>query len=149
MSTLIIVFLHRLKRFNRGSAPEMLQSVLAPLSDRSLARLLGSRLPSSQGPASQKVGHLVTFQSSSDGGTHSLHIILLLLFPPLAPSSAAPPRISSSSSSPCPLYCSSPLFQRPEALMVLRPEVDHFNSASQIFFKKTRDPETSEPVTAA
>lgn len=31
---------------------------------------------------------------------------------------------------------------------VRSPEVDHFNSASRIFFKKARDPETSEPVTA-
>lgn len=31
--------------------------------------------------------------------------------------------------------------------MVPRPEEDHFNSASRIFFKKTQDPETSEPLT--
>lgn len=108
------------------------------------ARSVGSSLPSSQGPASQKVGHLVTFQSSSGRGTHSLHIILLLLFPPRAPSPAPP------NSPPLPL-CISPLphfkDQKPSWSSVRSPEVDHFNSASQIFFKKTPDPETSEPVT--
>lgn len=94
---------------------------------------LGSSLPSSRGPVSQKVGHLVTFQSSSGRGTHSLHIILLLLSNPLlTPAPHSPPSAS--------LYLSFSLFQRLKALTVLRPEVDHFNSASQIFFKKDPRP---------
>lgn len=101
---------------------------------------VGFSLPSSQRPASQKVGHLDTFQSSSGKGTHSLHIILLLLFPP-----------DSLFSRPwLPFLLSVSLLfpvSKTKSLMVLRPEVDHFNSASQIFFKKTQDPETSEPVT--
>ncbi len=100
---------------------------------------VGSSLPSSQGPASQKVGHLVTFQSGSGRGTNSLQIILLLLLPP-------------GSRSPSPALCISllPCFkdQKPSRSSVRSPEVDHFNSASQIFFKRTWDPETSEPVTA-
>lgn len=70
-------------------------------------------LPSSQRTASQKVGHLDTFQSSSGRGTHSLHIILLLLFPPGSLFSC--PLLAPHSLS-CSLYRSSSLFQKPNPL---------------------------------
>lgn len=110
------------------------------VSSQPLFLSLGSSLPSSRRPASQKVGHLDTFQSSSGKGTHSLHIILLLLFPPgsLFSRPTLPLLLSVSFLFPV---------SKTKSLMVLRPEVDHFNSASRIFFKKTQDPETSEPVT--
>lgn len=118
---LITLFYFFLKRFIRGNiiqlskhAVHFLESMHC-VSCQLQALSVGSLLPSSQRPASQKEGHLVTFQSSSGRGTHSLHIILPLLFPPCLPLSSPP--LSPSRS----LYLSSSLFQRPKALMVLHP----------------------------
>lgn len=74
---------HLVSQFFKDLAEEIIIqifqcAVLRFLSVRALS--VGSCLPSSQELASQKVGYLGTFQSSSAKGTHSLHIILLLLF---------------------------------------------------------------------